>query len=208
MEEKRATKVVSRNQIPNKYWASRPKVVQTVARLFLRIFGWKVEGLVPELEDNKNIIIIAGPHTSNWDGVFGFAAILGLDARITFFGKHTLFEKPILGTFLRYMGGIPVDKSKPGSGLTDIAIKNMKKLNGSIIAMSPEGTRAKTEKLKSGFLRIAKAVDGKIFLGAFDFDKKRIFLDKFYKPIGDIEKDLGYVRSYFLQYQAKRPENY
>jgi 1-acyl-sn-glycerol-3-phosphate acyltransferase len=208
MEKKFTSKAVSRNQIPNKYWASRPKVVQIIARLFLSIFGWKVEGLVPELEGNENIIIIAGPHTSNWDGVFGFAAILGLDAKITFFGKHSLFKKPILGTFLRYMGGIPVDKSKPGSGLTDIAIKNMNKLNGSIIAMAPEGTRAKTEKFKSGFLRIAKAVDGKIFLGDFDFDKKIIFLDKFFKPTGDIEKDLGWVRNYFLQYQAKRPENY
>jgi 1-acyl-sn-glycerol-3-phosphate acyltransferase len=208
MEKKINPKVVSRNQIPNKYWASRPKIVQTLARLFLRLFGWKVEGLVPELNDNENIIIIAGPHTSNWDGVFGFAAILGLDAKISFFGKHSLFKKPILGSFLKYMGGIPVDKSQPGLGLTDVAINNMKKLNGSIIAMSPEGTRAKTEKFKSGFLRIAQAVEGKIFLGAFDFGNKRIYLDKFYNPTGDNEKDLAWVKNYFLQYQAKRPENY
>mgnify|MGYP001109158465 FL=1 len=208
MEKNTTPKVVSRNQIPNRYWASRPKIIQSIARLFLRLFGWKVEGLVPELQGNENIIIIAGPHTSNWDGVFGFAAILGLDAKIAFFGKHSLFKKPVLGSFLKYMGGIPVDKSRPGQGLTEVAINNMKKLNGSIIAMSPEGTRAKTEKFKSGFLRIAKAVDGKIFLGAFDFAKKRIFLDKFYTPSGDIEKDLAWVKNYFLQYQAKRPENY
>lgn len=208
MEKNTTLKVVSRNQIPNRYWASRPKIIQSIARLFLRLFGWKVEGLVPELQGNENIIIIAGPHTSNWDGVFGFAAILGLDAKIAFFGKHSLFKKPVLGSFLKYMGGIPVDKSRPGQGLTEVAINNMKKLNGSIIAMSPEGTRAKTEKFKSGFLRIAKAVDGKIFLGAFDFGKKRIFLDKFYTPSGDIEKDLAWVKNYFLQYQAKRPENY
>ena len=208
MEKNTTLKVASRNQIPNRYWASRPKIIQSIARLFLRLFGWKVEGLVPELQANENIIIIAGPHTSNWDGVFGFAAILGLDAKIAFFGKHSLFKKPVLGSFLKYMGGIPVDKSRPGQGLTEVAINNMKKLNGSIIAMSPEGTRAKTEKFKSGFLRIAKAVDGKIFLGAFDFAKKRIFLDKFYKPSGDIEKDLAWVKNYFLQYQAKRPENY
>lgn len=208
MENKTNSKVVSRNQIPNKYWASRPKIVQAIARLFLRSFGWKVEGLVPELSGNENIIIIAGPHTSNWDGVFGFAAILGLDAKITFFGKHSLFNKPILGSFLKYMGGIPVDKSKPGLGLTDVAINNMKKLNGSIIAMSPEGTRAKTEKFKSGFLRIAQAVEGKIFLGAFDFGNKRIYLDKFYNPTGDNEKDLAWVKNYFLRYQAKHPENY
>lgn len=200
--------IVSRKQIPIKYRASRPKIVQWLARWFLRIFGWKVEGFVPPISGNENLILIAGPHTSNWDGVFGFAAILGLDAKITFFGKYTLFNKPILGRFLKYMGGIPVDKSKPGKGLTDVAIENMKKLNGSLIAMSPEGTRAKTEKMKSGFLRIAKAVEGQIFLGAFDFGNKKILLDKFYNPSGNIEKDLAWVREYFMQYQAKRPENY
>ncbi|MDB2450889.1 1-acyl-sn-glycerol-3-phosphate acyltransferase [Gammaproteobacteria bacterium] len=200
--------IVSRKQIPIKYRASRPKIVQWLARWFLRIFGWKVEGVVPPISGNENLILIAGPHTSNWDGVFGFAAILGLDAKITFFGKYTLFNKPILGRFLKYMGGIPVDKSKPGKGLTDVAIENMKKLNGSLIAMSPEGTRAKTEKMKSGFLRIAKAVEGQIFLGAFDFGNKKILLDKFYNPSGNIEKDLAWVREYFMQYQAKRPENY
>jgi len=205
---KKSNKTVSRTQIPFKYRASRPKIVQWLARWFLRVSGWKVEGTVPPVAGNENLVLIAGPHTSNWDGVFGFAAILGLDAKITFFGKYTLFNKPVLGRFLKYMGGIPVDKSKPGKGLTDVAIENMKKFNGSLIAMSPEGTRAKTEKMKSGFLRIAKAVEGQIFLGAFDFDKKRIVLDKFYSPSGNNEQDLQWVREYFMQYKAKHPENY
>lgn len=205
---KKSNKIVSRTQIPFKYRASRPKIVQWLARWFLRVFGWKVEGLVPLVAGNQNLVLIAGPHTSNWDGVFGFAAILGLDAKITFFGKYTLFNKPVLGRFLKYMGGIPVDKSKPGRGLTDVAIENMKKLNGSLIAMSPEGTRAKTEKMRSGFLRIAKAVEGQIFLGAFDFANKRIVLDKFYNPSGNNEEDLKWVRNYFMQFQAKHPQNY
>lgn len=204
----KVNKVVSRSQIPAKYWAARPKIVQWVARGFLRVFGWRVDGFVPRVSGNENLIIIAGPHTSNWDGIFGFAAILGLDAKITFFGKHSLFKKPILGKFLNYMGGIPVDKTKPGSGLTDTAIKNMKKLNGSIIAMSPEGTRAKTEKLRSGFLRIANAVEGQIFLGSFDFDKKRILLDKFFKPTGNSEEDLKWVKDYFTRFKARHPEKY
>ncbi len=106
------------------------------------------------------------------------------------------------------MGGIPVDKSKPGLGLTDIAIKNMSKLNGSLIAMSPEGTRAKTEKFKTGFLRIAEAVEGRIFLASFDFGNKRILLDKFFNPSGDNDLDLAFAKEYFTQFQAKRPENY
>ena len=205
---KKSNKTVSRTQIPFKYRASRPKIVQWLARWFLRVSGWKVEGTVPPVAGNENLVLIAGPHTSNWDGVFGFAAILGLDAKITFFGKYTLFNKPVLGRFLKYMGGIPVDKSKPGRGLTDVAIENMKKLNGSLIAMSPEGTRAKTEKMRSGFLRIAKAVEGQIFLGAFDFANKRIVLDKFYNPSGNNEEDLKWVRNYFMKFQAKHPQNY
>ena len=80
-------RTVSRRQIPFKYRASRPKLVQWLARWFLKISGWKVEGVVPPLTGKENLVLIAGPHTSNWDGVFGFAAILGLDAKITFFWK-------------------------------------------------------------------------------------------------------------------------
>ena len=205
---KNISKSVSRTQIPSKYWASRPRLIQWIGRCFLRAFNWKVEGYLPTVTENQNIIIIAGPHTSNWDGIFGFAAILGLDAKITFFGKHSLFTQPILGRFLTYMGGIPVDKTKPGSGLTDVAIKNMAQLNGSLIVISPEGTRAKTERLKSGFLRIADAVDGKVFLGAFDFSKKRIVLDSFLDRSGDYEQDIAYVRAYYTNFEGKHPENY
>lgn len=207
MSEK-LNKTVSSAQIPERYRASRPKLVQLIGRWFLWIFNWKVEGTLPTLSGNENIIIIAGPHTSNWDGVFGFAALLGLDAKITFFGKHTLFTQPILGRFLFYMGGIPVDKTQPGAGLTTIAIQNMKQLNGSLIAMAPEGTRAKTEKMKSGFLRIAQAVDGKIFLASFDFKNKRVLLDRFFEVSNDDAKDMEFVRTYFTNFQAKKPENY
>ena len=205
---KRISKTASRTQIPFKYRANRPKIVQWLARGLLRAFRWKVEGLIPPVQGNENLIVIAGPHTSNWDGIFGFAAIIGIDAKISFFGKYTLFTTPILGRFLKYMGGIPVDRSKPGLGLTEIAIKNMSKLNGSLIAMSPEGTRAKTEKFKTGFLRIAEAVEGKIFLASFDFGNKRILLDKFFNPSGDSDLDLAFAKEYFTQFQAKRPENY
>ena len=205
---KRISKTASRTQIPFKYRANRPKIVQWLARGLLRAFRWKVEGLIPPVQGSENLIVIAGPHTSNWDGVFAFAAIIGMDAKISFFGKYTLFTTPILGRFLKYMGGIPVDRSKPGLGLTEIAIKNMSKLNGSLIAMSPEGTRAKTEKFKTGFLRIAEAVEGRIFLASFDFGNKRILLDQFFNPSGDNDHDLAFTKEYFTQFQAKHPENY
>jgi 1-acyl-sn-glycerol-3-phosphate acyltransferase len=199
---------VSVNQIPHAFRAYRPKIVVFMGRLLLKVFGWKVEGMVPEMKKNENLVLIAAPHTSNWDGVFGFAAIIGLDAKISYFGKYTLFNQPILGRFLKYMGGIPVNKNNPGSGLVREAITNMEKLKGSLIAMAPEGTRSKTEQWRTGFLRIAEAVDAKIFVAAFDFDTKRIVLDKFFQPSENMQKDLDNLKAYYTQYGAKRPENF
>lgn len=201
-------KIVSPSQIPQVFRAYRPRFIQFLARLLLKIFGWKVDGTIPEMKENENLVLIAAPHTSNWDGIFGFAAILGLDVKISYFGKYTLFKKPLLGRFLKYMGGIPVNKNKPGSGLVKEAVANIEKLKGSLIAMAPEGTRAKTDKWRTGFLRIAEAVDAKIFVAAFDFKTKRIVLDKFFQPSDDMQRDLENLKIYYKQFTAKIPENF
>ena len=201
-------RTVSPSQIPQVFRANRPRFVQFLARLLLKIFGWKVDGTIPEMQENENLVLIAAPHTSNWDGIFGFAAILGLDVKISYFGKYTLFKKPLLGRFLKYMGGIPVNKNKPGSGLVKEAIESIGKLKGTLIAMAPEGTRSKTERWRTGFLRIAKAVDAKIFVAAFDFKTKRIVLDKFFQPSDDMQKDLENLKIYYQQFTAKIPENF
>ena len=201
-------KTVSPSQIPQVFRAYRPRFIQFLARLLLKIFGWKVDGTIPEMKKNENLVLIAAPHTSNWDGIFGFAAILGLDVKISYFGKYTLFKKPLLGRFLKYMGGIPVNKNKPGSGLVKEAIANIEKLRGTLIAMAPEGTRSKTERWRTGFLRIAKAVDAKIFVAAFDFKTKRIVLDKFFVPSEDIQQDLDNLKIYYQQFTGKIPENF
>jgi len=205
---KKASSTVSSNQIPQAFRAYRPRIVQFLGRVLLKLFGWRVEGMVPEMKENENLVIIAAPHTSNWDGVFGFAAIIGLDAKISYFGKYTLFDQPFLGRFLKYMGGIPVDKNNPGSGLVKEAINNMERLKGSLIAMAPEGTRSKTEQWRTGFLRIAEAVDAKIFVAAFDFKTKRIVLDKFFQPSDDMQRDLENLKIYYKQFTAKIPENF
>ena len=201
-------RTVSPSQIPQVFRANRPRFVQFLARLLLKIFGWKVDGTIPEMQENENLVLIAAPHTSNWDGIFGFAAILGLDVKISYFGKYTLFKKPLLGRFLKYMGGIPVNKNKPGSGLVKEAIESIGKLKGTLIAMAPEGTRSKTERWRTGFLRIAKAVDAKIFVAAFDFKTKRIVLDKFFQPSDDMQKDLENLKIYYQQFTGKIPENF
>ena len=83
---------VSNSQISKRFRANRPKSVQWLGRFVLSSLGWKVTGKIREEYKNQRIVIVVAPHTSNWDGILGMAALAGLDARISFFGKHTIPE--------------------------------------------------------------------------------------------------------------------
>ena len=166
---------VSNSQISKSFRANRPKSVQWLGRFVLSSLGWKVTGSIKEEHKNQKIVIVVAPHTSNWDGILGMAALAGLDARISFFGKHTIFRYFGLGAFLKYMGGIPVNRANPGGAIGD-AIKKIKNIEISLIGMAPEGTRSKVAKWKTGFLRIAKEINAKIIPVSLDFAKKEILL--------------------------------
>ena len=197
---------VSNKQIPKAFRAYRPRALQFLGKLVLSIFGWKVKGSISEDFSNQKLVVIVAPHTSNWDGIFGVATVAGLDAKITFIGKHTAFRYG-LGAFLRYMGGIPVDRSKPG-GIIQDAIDQIKKIDGSLIAMSPEGTRSKVKEWKTGFLRIAKELNTKIIPASLDFAKKEILLGKAFTPSGNNDEDIKTLKKYYSVFTAKHPEKY
>ena len=128
---------VSNKQISKPFRAYRPNWLQWLGRTLLSIWGWKVLGSIKEEYGDKNLVIVVAPHTSNWDGILGMAALAGLDARIAFFGKHTVFRYFGLGAFLRYMGGIPVNRANPGGAIAD-AIKKIKNINSPILIMHGE----------------------------------------------------------------------
>ena len=197
---------VSNKQIPQSFRANRPKAFQWLGRTVLSVFKWKVNGSIDQKYYNRKLILLVAPHTSNWDGVFGIAAVAGLDARITFIGKHTAFKFG-LGKFLRYMGGIPVDRSQPGS-IIEHVINQIKGIEGSLFAISPEGTRSKVKEWKTGFLRIAKEINAQIVPASFDFSKKEILLGKVFKLSGNNEKDILDLKKYYSVFTPKHPEKY
>ena len=145
---------------------------------------------------------MVGPHTSNWDFIIGVLVILSLDARINWIGKHTIFKNGF-ENFLIKLGGIPVNRDNPSELFKKIN-KLTEKSNGYLIAMAPEGTRKKVNKLKSGFIRIANQTNSKILLAGIDFQKKFINLDRFFVPSGDLNDDLQYVQNYFNLYSGKK----
>ena len=85
-------------------------------------------------------------------------------------------------------------------------IRNPQPYRRVIIAISPEGTRKKVARLKSGFLRIAKETNSQIVLAGIDFESKSVHLGKLFQPSGQTEIDLEIVHNYFKQFKGKRPE--
>ena len=188
-------------QIPEQFRASHPILLQKIAKFFITITGWKFKGDIPR---SDRIILVAGPHTSNWDFLLALAFIFGLNLNVFWIGKHTLFKNG-LSKIMRKLGGIPVDRASPELLMNEVS-HIVKKQQGVIIAISPEGTRKKVERLKSGFLRIAKTTNSQILLAGIDFESKLIHLGKLFEPSGNTESDLLNVHNYFRQFKGKRPE--
>jgi len=188
-------------QIPENFRASHPILLQKIGKFFLTITGWKFKGDIPR---SDRIILVAGPHTSNWDFLLALAFIFGLNLNVFWIGKHTLFKNGF-SKIMRKLGGIPVDRASPELLMNEVS-NIVKRQQGVIIAISPEGTRKKVERLKSGFLRIAKTTNSQILLAGIDFESKLIHLGKLFQPSGNTESDLLNVHNYFRQFKGKRPE--
>ena len=172
----------------------------------MKLSGWKIKGQISDLYENKKFVAIVAPHTSNWDAVVGLAAIAAVDLKVYFIGKHTVFTG-LLGKFMKYMGGIPVDRSKPGGLIKDLLRQVEDKKNG-LIGLAPEGTRSKVGEWKTGFLRIARELNSGVVLISLDFLKKELVFGKEFMPTGDDHKDILNIREYYNAFTPKNPANF
>ena len=193
-------------KFPDSYKANRPKPFQWLGKILIKLSGWKIKGQISDLYENKKFVAIVAPHTSNWDAVVGLAAIAAIDLKVYFIGKHTVFNG-LLGKFMKYMGGIPVDRSKPGGIIKDLLRQIEDKKNG-LIGLAPEGTRSKVKEWKTGFLRIAKELNTKIIPASIDFAKKEILLGNVFTPSGNNSQDILNLKKYYSVFTPKHPEKY
>jgi 1-acyl-sn-glycerol-3-phosphate acyltransferase len=172
-----------------------------LGKLWLWFFGWKVQG---EAAPHRKFVLIAAPHTSNWDFPFMLATAYVMRVRISWFGKHTLFRPP-WGWFLRKLGGIPVDRRSPQSLVTQLAEK-FRTSDSLILAVPPEGTRSKVDVWKSGFYHIAAESGVPIGLGYLDYQKRLCGLGMFVAPTGSVSEDMNKIRSFYRDIRGKYPE--
>ena len=174
-----------------------------LGRFMMAVRGWRLEGAVPS---EPKMVLIVAPHTSNWDFLTGLWAKFALRLKASFLGKHTLFWWP-LGAFLRSIGGIAIDRSK-AEGIAEDATRAFRENDRLLLVITPEGTRSRSEKWKSGFYRIAVAAGVPILVIAFDYSRKVVRLGPLVRPTGDYEKDLPEIQSHYHRDMAERPENY
>ena len=174
--------------------------LQRLAFGMLRVAGWDIH----PFPDIPKAMVVAGPHTSNWDGVLGLACglALGLDAR--FMIKHTLFKGP-LGWVLRRLGAIPVDRSRAG-GVVGQAVAQFAEHDRMFIVVTPEGTRHNAKKWKTGFYQIATQAGVPIVVAAADYRKKQLTYPLILQPSDDMAADMHKFYVAFAGVTPRRPE--
>jgi 1-acyl-sn-glycerol-3-phosphate acyltransferase len=190
-------------QVPEYHRAGRNRFNQWLGRTILRWGGWQVIGDIPQ--QNKMILAV-GPHTSNWDFIIAMATILALDINIHWMAKHSIFRFPFKRLFLT-LGGLPVDRSQP-RGVAETIAHQINASDAMIVALMPEGTRSRVEKLKTGFLRIARATPCQVLPITLDFVKREIKLHSLMTPGEDLDADCRRVRQLFATATPKHPEKF
>jgi len=163
-----------------------------------RLAGWKVEG---ELPASPKFVVIAAPHTSNWDLPFMLGVALHLQVRLRWMGKDTLF-KGSFGWFMRLLGGIPIDRAKANN----VVAQMIEIYNGAerlAVAIPPEGTRAKVRYWKTGFYNIAHGAGVPIALGFLDYKRKVGGIGMTLATTGDYDADLEIIKKFYAGVTGK-----
>jgi 1-acyl-sn-glycerol-3-phosphate acyltransferase len=170
------------------------------SRVFLRLNGWRVEGALPA--DARKAVLIAAPHTSNWDLPYTLMLAFCLDLRVYWMGKHTLFRWPF-GPVMRWLGGIAVRRER-SNNLVAASADAIRSAAGPLqLVVPPEGTRGKTRHWKTGFYFIAREAGVPIVLAFVDYERKVGGLGPVFQPTGDLERDMAEIKRFYAPIRGR-----
>lgn len=183
---------------PNAPRGGTAAIWQRGARALLRVSGWRLVGDWP---DEPRLVIIAAPHSSAWDAVWGFAMKLALDMGIVFMGKKEIFVGP-LGWYLRRMGGMAVDRAAP-VGVVEQVAASLRAAERMWFVLAPEGTRQRVAQWKTGFWKIARAADVPVLCVAFDYPNRRVVIGPLLRCGDSVGADMTRIREWYRPFMGK-----
>jgi 1-acyl-sn-glycerol-3-phosphate acyltransferase len=173
-----------------------------IGHAFLKAAGWRVRGERPPVD---RYVIIAAPHTSNWDMPFMLAFAFIYDIPVRWMGKHTLF-KPPFGPFMKLLGGMPIIRDRPG-GVVGQMIEAFEENELLVLMVPAEGTRSYVDYWKSGFYHIARGAEVPVVLSYLDFGRKEGGIGPAIEVTGDIHADMDKIRAFYAGKTGLKPEN-
>jgi 1-acyl-sn-glycerol-3-phosphate acyltransferase len=181
-------------------------VVNTLLRgfsvAFLRITGWEVQGSLPP--DGAKCVLIAAPHTSNWDLPYTLMVAFALRLNIYWMGKEQIFKPPFRDVMM-WLGGIPVQREK-STNLVAASAEAIKAADGPLqLIVPPEGTRSCTRFWKTGFYYIALGANVPIVMAYMDYERKVAGLGPVFLPTGDIDADTAAIKAFYAPFKGKHP---
>lgn len=171
-----------------------------LATLF-RLRGWRVEGTAPI---PRRFVVIAAPHTSNWDFVWFVGGADALNLKLSFIGKASLFAWPF-GRMMRDLGGIPIDRAR-SKDMVGAMVAQFAAREEFMLTIAPEGTRGKAGQWKSGFYHIAMGAGVPMVCGMMDYKKKVVSLGRAIMPSGDYEADMAVLKAIYSACSPKHPQ--
>ena len=184
------------NAIPKRTQPIRTLIGRTVFKLT----GWKLVGNLP---NKSKLVIVALPHSSNFDFILALSVIWGWGLKINFMAKHTLFKFP-QGLFFRAVGGIPVDR-RSAHGLVEKMANEFNSRSSLILGIAPEGTRNSDGSLKAGFARIAKAASAPVVPIIVNYKTKTLTLGKLVSDLSDVDGIIEAVKAQGLSGHRRAP---
>jgi 1-acyl-sn-glycerol-3-phosphate acyltransferase len=175
-------------------------VLRALSLGFLRLTGWTLDGQLPAA--SPKCVLIAAPHTSNWDLPYTLMVAFGLRINIHWMGKQQLFRWPF-GPLMRWLGGIAVDRAQ-STNLVAASAQAIRDATGALcLVVPPEGTRSKTRQWKTGFYWIAREAGVPIVLAYMDYPRKLSGLGPVFQPTGDVDADMAAIKAWYAPFKGK-----
>jgi 1-acyl-sn-glycerol-3-phosphate acyltransferase len=174
-------------------------VSRALGRWTLRVLGWRIQGALPDL---PKMVIIAAPHTSNWDFVVGIAVKQALGLRVTWLGKDSLFRGP-LAPLLKFLGGMPVDRAKSNDVVSQV-VSEFARRDRMIVALAPEGTRKRVERWRTGFYHIAHGAGVPILPVMLNWGAHALQIGEPFVTTGELDRDMAELQRRYLGISGRR----
>lgn len=167
-------------------------ILRAISLVLLKVIGWDAKG--KEIEGAR-FVLIAAPHTSNWDFPLMLLVVLKLRLKVFWMGKDTLFPFGA-GWLMKWLGGIPINRSKSHNVVRQV-VREYALNEDMVVLIPPEGTRSKVSKWKTGFYHIAVNANVPILLGYVDAGNKVAGLADFFYPTGEQEEDMASIMEFY-----------